>query len=104
MKAGRHQSEQEGIMSRDREQKGSVIDQLEAVRAAVREETMSPEKRAEMEAALSGLERELMVAMPVDAGPLMALLQGWEARLEAEHPVLASVVGDALQKLSSMGI
>lgn len=91
-------------MDQRREQQGNIIDQLEAVRAAVRNEDLAPERRAELEAALSGLERELLVAMPADAGPLVSLLRGWEARLEVEHPVLAGVVSDALLKLSAMGI
>lgn len=50
------------------------------------------------------LERQLQAQIPPDASALEARLQEWEARIAAEHPVLASVVTDALQKLSAMGI
>lgn len=81
-----------------------VVEQLEAVRAALREQALTPAQRAEMEGALTALEQEFQVAEPADPAPLLDLLRDWEARLEAEHPVLARVVTDALQKLSSIGI
>lgn len=53
---------------------------------------------------VDALERQLQAQLPPDAATLEARLQEWEARLAVEHPLLASVVTDALQKLSSMGI
>ncbi|MDF2446671.1 MAG: hypothetical protein K0S46_1907 [Moraxellaceae bacterium] len=81
-----------------------VVEQLEAVRTALREQPLTPERRAEMEAALTALEQEFQVAEPADPAPLLDLLRDWEARLEAEHPVLSRVVSEALQKLSAIGI
>lgn len=81
-----------------------VIEELEAVRAALREQPLTPEKRAEMEAALTALEQEFQAAEPLNPAPLLALLQEWEVRFEAEHPLFSRVVTDALQKLSALGI
>jgi hypothetical protein len=85
-------------------EKTGVVEQLEAVRAALRQQELSGASRAEMEQALDSLEQEFSMAEPPDPSALVTLLQGWEARLEAEHPVLARVMTDALQKLQSMGI
>lgn len=82
--------------------KTGVVEQLEAVRAALR--AQEPVQRREMEEALDNLEQEFRVAEPPDPAALMTLLQAWEARLQAEHPVLSSVIADALQKLGAMGI
>lgn len=53
---------------------------------------------------LADLERQLAAQLPVDAGDLEQRLRDWEARVAVEHPVLAAVVRDALQKLAAMGI
>jgi diadenosine tetraphosphate (Ap4A) HIT family hydrolase len=53
---------------------------------------------------VDALERQLEAQIPPDAATLEARLQEWEARMAVEHPLLASVITDALQKLSSMGI
>lgn len=50
------------------------------------------------------LEAQLKAQLPPDLAALEERLREWEARMAVEHPVLASVVTDALQKLSSMGI
>lgn len=84
--------------------KTGVVEQLEAVRAAMRNQSLEQESRQEMEEALDALEQEFQVAEPADPAPLVELLRDWEARLEAEHPVLARVMTDALNKLTSMGI
>lgn len=81
-----------------------VVEQLEAVRQSLRAHPLDADRQAEMEAALTALEQEFQVAEPVNPAPLLALLQEWEARFEAEHPVFSRVVTDALQKLSSLGI
>lgn len=81
-----------------------VVEQLESVRQALARQELSPEARQEMEDALTKLEQEFQVAEPVDPEPLLNLLREWEVRLEAEHPVFARVVSEALQKLSAIGI
>lgn len=82
----------------------SVVEQLESVRRALSRQDLTPAARAEMEEALTNLEREFQVAEPVSPEPLLALLREWEARFEAEHPVFARVVSEALQKLNAIGI
>lgn len=53
---------------------------------------------------LADLERQLAVQLPLDGEDLENRLLAWEAKMAVEHPVLAAIVRDALQKLSSMGI
>lgn len=53
---------------------------------------------------LADLERQLAVQLPLDAEELEGRLLAWEARMAAEHPLLAAIVRDALQKLSAMGV
>lgn len=81
-----------------------VVEQLESVRRALSRQDLAPEARQEMEDALTNLEQEFQLAEPVDPEPLLNLLREWEARFEAEHPLFARVLTDALQKLSSIGI
>jgi RecB family endonuclease NucS len=54
--------------------------------------------------AVRTLEEQLQAQSPLDPQVLEAKFREWEARMTVEHPVLASVVTDALQKLSAMGI
>lgn len=81
-----------------------VVEQLEAVRAAMRQQGLPPSRQAEMEQALSELEQEFRVAETADPSALTDLLRAWEAQLEAEHPLLARVVTEAVHRLNSMGI
>lgn len=53
---------------------------------------------------LADLERQLAVQVPLDAEDLENRLLTWEARVAVDYPLLASIVRDAIQKLSAMGI
>lgn len=53
---------------------------------------------------LADLERQLAVQLPLDSEDMENRLLAWEAKVAVEHPVLAAIVRDAIQKLSSMGI
>lgn len=53
---------------------------------------------------LADLERQLAVQVPLDAEDLENRFLAWEAKVAVEHPLLASIVRDAIQKLSAMGI
>ncbi len=57
-----------------------------------------------LQSQVSELEQQLAMQPPMDPETLQDQLRQWEARLEAEHPVLAAVVADALRKLAAMGI
>lgn len=79
--------------------------------AALKEQLKGPHshhldagQRQTLHTELEALERQLEAQIPPDAATLEARLQEWEARMAVEHPLLASVITDALQKLSSMGI
>lgn len=56
--------------------------------------------RSEVEA----LEARLNAQLPPDVAALEERLREWEAQVAIQHPLLASIVRDVLQKLSSMGI
>jgi hypothetical protein len=85
-------------------EQAGVVAQLEAVRTALRQQDLPDAARAEMEQALDGLEQEFSAVEPPDPSALVTLLQGWEAQLEVEHPLLARVITEALHRLTAMGI
>lgn len=53
---------------------------------------------------LADLERQLAVQMPVDAEDLENRLLAWELEVAENHPLLATVVREAMQRLLAMGI
>jgi hypothetical protein len=61
-------------------------------------------QRQALSGELEALERELNAQLPPDVATLEKRLQEWGAWMAVEHPLLASVVANALQKLSAMGI
>lgn len=63
----------------------------------------SQDKRA-LQHAIGHLEEDLRAQPSLDIEVFEDYLLDWEATLAAEHPVLAGVVNDALQKLHAMGI
>jgi hypothetical protein len=75
-----------------------------ALKAGLQHHHLDAGQQQTLHAELETLERQLKAQLPPDAETLEAQLRGWEARMAVEHPVLASVIADALQKLSAMGI
>lgn len=61
-------------------------------------------QRQVLDGEIEALERQFDAQLPPDVSALEERLREWEARMTVEHPVLASIVTDALQKLSAMGI
>ncbi|MDI1301406.1 MAG: DUF4404 family protein [bacterium] len=57
-----------------------------------------------MSNAVEALEVQLNAQLPPDVAALEELLRAWEAQVAIQHPLLASIVRDVLQKFSSMGI
>ena len=53
---------------------------------------------------IDALEQRLQAQIPPDTAALETSLREWGSYMAAKHPMLASVVTDALQKLSAMGI
>lgn len=83
-------------------------EKLAALKAELQQHQHSQHLDVGQRQALSGeleaLERQLDAQLPPDMATLEKRLQEWEARMAVEHPLLASVVTDALHKLSAMGI
>ncbi|MDP2226833.1 MAG: DUF4404 family protein [Moraxellaceae bacterium] len=81
-------------------------DKLNALKAHLHQEQhhLDAGQRDLLHAEVTGLEQRLAELQPLDTEALQDQLWQWEARVEAEHPLLASVVRDVLQKLSAMGI
>ncbi len=83
-------------------------EKLAALKSQLHQHQHSQHLDAGQQQALSNeveaLEAQLNAQLPPDVAALEERLREWEARMIVEHPVLASVITDALQKLSAMGI
>ncbi|HEX6591323.1 MAG TPA: DUF4404 family protein [Moraxellaceae bacterium] len=81
-------------------------EKLEALKAHLHQDQhhLDAGQRQTLGEQLADLERQLAVQLPVDTDDLENRLLAWEAKVAVEHPLLASIVRDAIQKLSSMGI
>lgn len=53
---------------------------------------------------IADLERQLAVQIPLDGAALEEQLLAWELRIAEEHPLMATVIREAIQKLMSLGI
>lgn len=78
-------------------------DKLAALRAQLDHHHLDAGQRDLLQGEVDALEQRLTLE-PVDPETLQDQLRRWEARLEAEHPVLATVVTEALRKLEAMGL
>ena len=77
---------------------------MAALKASLQPQHLDAGQQNTLHAALDALELRLQAQLPPDVETLEAQLQEWEARMAVEHPLLTSVITDALQKLSAMGI
>jgi len=77
---------------------------IAALRASLQQHHLDAGQQQELHKELQALEQRLQAQLPPDAEALEAQLRDWEARMAVEHPLLTSVITDALQKLSAMGI
>ncbi|MFP5429962.1 MAG: DUF4404 family protein [Gammaproteobacteria bacterium] len=77
---------------------------IAALKASLQHHHLDAGQQKTLHGELDALEQRLQAQLPPDAETLEAQLREWEARMAVEHPVLTSVITDALQKLSSMGI
>lgn len=91
-------------MERGVREKREMIERLEQVRAVVRSEDMAPDLRAGFEYAIAELERDILVPVATDTGPVLAALAAWGPRLEAAHPVLAEVLARVVAELRAAGL
>lgn len=74
------------------------------LRASLHERHLDDGQRQRLQHAVDELELRLRAAEPADPEAFEDQVRALEARWEVEHPLLASVVGDVLRKLSAMGI
>ena len=77
---------------------------IAALKATLQHHHLDAGQQQALHGELEALEQRLQEQLPPDAESLEAQLRDWEARMAVEHPLLSSVITDALQKLSAMGI
>lgn len=77
---------------------------LAALKASLQQHHLDAGQQQALHTELEALEQRLQAQLPPDVATLEAQLQAWEARMAVEYPLLSSVITNALQKLSSMGI
>lgn len=81
-----------------------TAEKLALLRANLHSQHLDSGQRAHLEQAVDDLERQLLAAQPPDPEAFEDQLLAWETRLAVEHPMLSSVISEALRKLSAMGI
>lgn len=92
------------MTDQDKSNQDKLQEQLGAARSAMEEKPLTKADQQALSADLEQLERQLQQGEPVSPAPFLELLQDWEARLEAEHPVLAGVLSNVVRHLESSGI
>lgn len=63
-----------------------------------------PSDNQQLRRTLGELQQRLDHPEPLDAAQWLGSLRDWEARLAAEHPLVAHLLADLARKLESMGI
>lgn len=91
-------------MERGASEKREMIDGLETLRAAVREADLPPGQRADLEYTISELERDILVPIATDTGPVLEQLAAWGPVLAPGFPELAGVLVEQVRRLRDMGI
>ncbi|MGB4342621.1 MAG: DUF4404 family protein [Moraxellaceae bacterium] len=77
---------------------------IAALKSSLQHHHLDAGQQQALHTELDALEERLQAQLPPDAEALEAQLRDWEARMAVEYPLLTSVITDALQKLSAMGI
>lgn len=77
---------------------------IAALKAGLQGHHLDAGQQQVLHSELDALEQRLRAQLPPDAETLEAQLRDWEARMAVQHPVLTSVIAEALQRLSAMGI
>lgn len=77
---------------------------IAALKASLQGHHLDAGQQQVLHSELDALERRLRAQLPPDAETLETQLRDWEARMAVQHPVLTSVIAEALQRLSAMGI
>lgn len=76
-----------------------TLEQIRQAKAGLEEKQL-----VTLEEVVTDIEQKLSLPHGPDPETFEGLLRAWEARLEVDHPVVAAVIRDALQKLSGMGV
>lgn len=79
-------------------------EKIAALKASLQGHHLDAGQQQALHTELDALEQRLRAQLPPDAETLEAQLRDWEARMAVEHPVLTTVIAEAMQKLSAMGI
>lgn len=81
-----------------------TAEKLALLRANLHSQHLDSGQRAHLEHAMDELEQQLLAAQAPDPEAFQDQVLAWETRLSVEHPMLSSVISEALRKLSAMGI
>jgi len=81
-----------------------TAEKLALLRANLHGQHLDSGQREHLERAVAALERQLQAGQPLDTGAFEDQVLAWEARMAVEHPMLSSVISEALSRLSAMGI
>ncbi len=81
-----------------------TAEKLALLRANLHSQHLDSGQRQHLESAVDELERQLMAANLPDPAAFEDQVLAWETRLAVEHPMLSSVISEAMRKLSAMGI
>lgn len=81
-----------------------TAEKLALLRANLHSQHLDSGQRGHLERAVDELERQLLAAQPPDPAAFEDQVLAWETRLAVEHPMLSSVISEAMRRLSAMGI
>ena len=81
-----------------------IGEHLAKAKTALQDKPLAPAQHDELSRTLAEVELHLQVQEPVNPEKLMNALREWEARLEAEHPVLSTAVGSVFRLLANIGV
>lgn len=65
---------------------------------------LQPLDQAALNDTLDELEMRMQQAEPVNPAPFIDVMTEWQAKLEVEHPVLAGVLANVVQRLNGIGV
>lgn len=81
-----------------------TAEKLALLRANLHSQHLDSGQQQRLQEAVDDLELKLQAAQPPDPEAFEDQVLAWETRMSVEHPVLSSVISEALRKLSAMGI
>ncbi|RZU47747.1 uncharacterized protein DUF4404 [Fluviicoccus keumensis] len=81
-----------------------IGDEIARARSHLQQQPLPPAHQDELTRTLADMELHLQVPEPAKTEEFLDTLRGLEARVEAEHPLLAGVLGNLVRLLGNMGV